>query len=222
VKKKPLNLFHPWMPGEHVSLIGLTGSGKSTLGSRLLEDRQFVLILRTKADDVKYPHTVKITKAEQLKDPRVERFVLEPYPDQAIQRKEISRALDMVWQMGGFTVYVDETLYVDNELGCRPLLNRLLTQGRNPGKISVICAMQRPVQVTRFAIGESTHVICFGLEGRDAKIVGETTSPRLAKAVTQLSRHAFCHYYVPTREIFAGRLNLSTGQIQGEVLEKIA
>lgn len=211
---KPLGLYRNWKPGEHVSLIGLTGSGKSTLGSRLLDLRRYVVIFRTKSDSVKYQGTRVVRTAAGLDDPRYDRFELKPqYERQAL---ECQRGLDKVWRAGGFTCYIDELFYVDQELGCRPFINRIATQGRDPGGISLVCAMQRPVSVTRFAVGESTHVFSFGLEGRDAKIVGETTSPRLSKLVTELGPHEFAHYYVPDRSMFRGKLNLKTGQIEGE------
>jgi hypothetical protein len=165
---------------------------------------------------VKYNRMTRVTSAAAMDDPRNERVELRPKMDQ--QQAEVARALDKVWRHGGWTCYVDETWFVDQELGCRPLLNRLLTQGRDPGRISVVCAMQRPVSVTRFAIGESTHVISFGMEGRDAKIVGETTSPRMTKAVQELDgeKHEFAHYHIPSRRLWKGSLNMKTGQLEGQ------
>jgi hypothetical protein len=213
---EPLRLWRPWEPGQHVSLIGLTGSGKSTLASRMLDGRRFVVVLRTKADRVKYARTHHADVASAMEDPRHDRIELRPRFQH--QQREIATALDKVYRHGGWTCYVDELWYVDQELGCRPLLNRLLTQGRDPGVISVVCAMQRPVQVTRFALGESTHVFSFGLDGRDAKEVGDATAPRFGKMLTTLDgeRHEFGHWHVPSRRMWRGRLDVKTGQLIGQ------
>lgn len=183
-----------------MAIIGMTGSGKSTLASRLLESRDYCVILRSKADEVRYPLTRRSSSASTLDDPRVDRLELHPHFDK--QSAEFAQALDKVWRMGGFTVYVDETHYVDDELGLRPLLNRLLTQGRSPGKISMVCGMQRPTNVTRFAIGESSHVLAFGLEGRDVKILEQAASPRIGDIVEQLPQHHFAWYHIPSRQMW--------------------
>lgn len=147
-----------------------------------------------------------------MDDPRASRVVLMPQWEK--QASEFDAALSRVWAQGGWTVYVDETHYVDGELKLRDKLNRLLTQGREPGRISVVCGMQRPTSVTRFAIGEATHVISFGLEGRDAKILGEAATPRMSKIVERLGHHEFAWLYIPTRAIWTGKLNINTGQLE--------
>jgi hypothetical protein len=214
-RKRILTPF-PWHPGQHMAIIGMTGSGKSTLASRLLELRNYVVILRSKADDVTYPRTTRASSAQAMENPQVSRLELRPkYERQAV---EFQSALERAWRHGGWSVFVDELFYVDTELGCRPLLNRLLTQGRSPGRISVVCGMQRPTTVTRFAIGEATHVLSFGLEGRDAKILGEAASPRMARVVEQLPRHHVAWLDVPSRRIWTGKLNMKTNTLEGEVI----
>lgn len=199
-----------------MAIIGMTGSGKSTLASRLLELRQYLVVLRSKADDVDYGQTRVASSATAMDDPRVFRLELKPRYER--QEPEFRAALERAWKQGGWTVYVDETHHVDGELGLRPLLNRLLTQGRAPGRISVVCGMQRPTTVTRFAIGESTHVISFNVEGRDAKILGEAASPRMAKVVEQLPQHHIAWLHVPSRRIWAGKLNLRSNALEGEIV----
>lgn len=132
---------------------------------------------------------------------QLNRLVL--YPRYENQAEEFARALDIVWKQGGWTVYLDELFYLD-KLGIRLFIERLLTQGRSKG-ISVISGMQRPVFVTRFAIGESSHVVSFGLEGRDAKLIGEVASPKLTPIVQQLVRHEFVWYDVPHRKYWRGK-----------------
>jgi hypothetical protein len=148
-----------------------------------------------------------------MDDPRVSRLVLRPKFEK--QHEEFRGALDRVWRQGGWTVFIDELYYVDEELRLRALVNRLLTQGRDPGRISVVCGMQRPTNITRFAIGEASHVICFGLERRDAKILEHQ---KLAAVVEELPHHHFAWLHVPSRRIWRGKLDIRSGQLVGELV----
>lgn len=190
-----------WRVGEHISVSGQNGSGKSTLVSKILTHRRYVLIIRTKPDDVTYDaHTVRTAKA--MESPRYDRLVLAPrYQDQAI---EIGDALERAWMHGRWTVYIDELFYAIEILKLGPEIERLLTQGRSK-KISVVCGMQRPVRVTRFALSESSHVVAFYLEGRDRKTMAESASEQIAQAGASLERYQFAWYYRPTRSLWVGR-----------------
>lgn len=61
---EPWETFRPWFrrqwrQGEHVSLIGPTGSGKTTLALELLDRRDFVTVLGTKPKDATLDKLVK-------------------------------------------------------------------------------------------------------------------------------------------------------------------
>jgi len=148
-----------------------------------------------------------------MDDPRNHRLVIRPKFEK--QSHEFGRALNKVWSGGGWTCAIDELFYVDTELKLRVPINRLLTQGREPGKISVCCGMQRPSIVSRFALGEASHVITFTVEGRDAKVLQDATNRRLAEAASDLPRHHFAWFHVPTRAIWVGKLDLGTGKLIG-------
>jgi hypothetical protein len=203
-----------WKAGEHMAISGMTGSGKSVLMSLLLtETRNHYLVLKSKADKVEYPGSHLITKARELKNSKYNKMVLRPKFE--AQRDEFQEAFELVWKQGGWTVAVDELYYLDAELKLRVPINRLLTQGREPGKISVCTGMQRPTAVTRFAIGEATHCISFAVEGRDAKILQDATSKAFAEVTTALPRHHFAWYYVPERSIWVGTVDMKTGYLVG-------
>jgi hypothetical protein len=78
--------------------------------------------------------------------------------------------------------------------------------------------MQRPTQVTRFAIGESSHVVSFGLEGRDVTILAEAAGQRLGSVVSTLPRFSFAWYHVPSRQIWSGTLDLDRNAFAGELV----
>lgn len=194
-----------WKPGEHMTIVGDTGSGKSTLAERLTSLRQFLIVMRTKPDKVRYQTdiTVRRSVAKYLQDKRYRR--IEIYPQNKLsQAHEFSTAFETAFHQGGWTIYVDELFYVDTKLGLGEELDELLTQGRSKG-LTVVSGMQRPVQVTRFAMAESMHLLSFGLEGRDVKILREV-APRLAEVVPELSRYEFAWYYRPTKQVWVGTL----------------
>ncbi len=215
----------PWRVGHHVTIIGETYGGKSTLaGEGLLPHRTFLLVNRSKMDpvrrQVKYPVDVVSKSHRVLMDVRYNRIELRPSPPTIEnQSREFYLALQMVWRQGGWTVYDDEEWFLEEKLGLRPAIEMLLTQGGGKG-ITMVMAAQRPTQMSRFVISQSAHVICFGVEGREAKTIADATSPRMGDAVEQLEEYHFAWYYRPKRGIFVGKLNLETGAIEGEMVAK--
>lgn len=116
-------------------------------------------------------------------------------------------------------MYDDEEWFLEEKLGLRPAIETLLTQGGGKG-ITMVMAAQRPTQMSRFVISQSAHVICFGVEGREAKTIADATSPRMGDAVEQLEEYSFAWYYRPKRGVFVGKLNLKTGAIEGQMVER--
>lgn len=205
----------PWKQGEHVALVGRTGTGKSMLASGLLLNRPYRIIARTKPDSITYPGTEHVTSLERIKRGH---FAYELEPDFDRQRIELWKTFDFVWRTGGWCLYIDELFYcIDTlrlnvpEIGSP--IDKLLTQGRSKG-ITMFNAMQRAARITRFAISEATHVLSFAVEGREAKTIGEATSRRMEDTVQQLGMYEFAWYYSKTREIWTGKLNPATGELE--------
>lgn len=193
-----------WTPGEHVAAIGDTGTGKTYLLARgLLRMRHYVVVFKTKPDKddaTKWAGFHRITRATQLDDERYTRFLLVPrYEHQAI---EGMRMLDKVWKQGSWTCVIDEGWYAE-QLGLRPYIERLLTQGRSKD-ISVVYGQQRPVTTSRFVISQCTHLFCFRVEGRDAKTVAESTTPRILPALEGLTGFQFAYFNRRHREVAIG------------------
>ena len=190
-----------------MSLTGDTGSGKTTLANVLLYARDYTLSFRSKADDAPLPGA-RITTARQFAaHDDIDRYVLDPpYEKQLV---EFWNALEVVWKQGGWTVYFDELFYLTSlknggyRLSDR--IDRMLTQGRSK-RITAMCGMQRPVQVSRFALSQSAHLIAFGAEGRDIKILDEVAGKQFAETVADLGRFEFAWYYRPERSVWRGRV----------------
>lgn len=195
----------PWNPGEHIAIIGTTGTGKSYLMSRIVQMRRFVAILRVKPDDIKFPGYKRTKDHRALVNLRVTdpigRFLIEPeYHRQAIVG---ARLMESVWKSGGWTIVLDELFYVHMKLRLGPYVDMLATQGRSK-RISLVTGMQRPVNVTRFALSEMTHIFTFRLEKRDVRTVAEIAGDDFANVSGRIPQYHFAHYHVPTRSIAVG------------------
>lgn len=207
-----------WKPGQHLCVVGETGSGKSTLMEWLGRQRKYLLIVRTKPDDTTYLTDRRVTTPRALKealaDVRANRIEVAPdRKDRAAQFQMVRAAIQAAWDQGGWTIDLDELLYIDR-LGLLDAYEQLLTQGRSL-KLSVMSGMQRPVQVSRFALSQSMHVVCFGLEGRDVAMnLAPATSPRMKEVVPTLGRHEWAWYSRIDRRITVGRLNLDTDALE--------
>jgi hypothetical protein len=189
-----------WQIGEHIAAVGDTGTGKTYLVSQLVKLRQYVVIYRTKPDDIKFPGFVRAKKATALDNVNNERILLTPdYEQQPRQGYEM---LEAVWHHGNWTVVIDELWYAE-QMGLRKHIERLLTQGRSKG-ISVIVGMQRPAQVSRFAISQCTHLFTFRTEGRDTKTIAEATTPRIIEPINELQGHNFVYFYRKARTLAIG------------------
>lgn len=194
-----------WEQGEHIAVVGDTGSGKTTLMSELLKPhryRDFVVVLKTKRRDDTFENFRGYRQIESINQIRVSHdfYILAPPRGRGGAglvrlREETIRLLDMADQAGGWTVVIDELFFVDEKLKLGEYLDDLLTQGRSSG-LTLLCGMQRPVRITRFALSQATHVFAFEMEGRDAQELGYATSQTMRQAVNNLdgSRHEFAYF----------------------------
>lgn len=194
-----------WEQGQHIGVVGRTGSGKTYLIARLAQLREYVVILRTKPDKNTFPGFVKVKKAAAMDHHAAKKLLLEPeYRYQAIEGYKM---LDKAWMQGGWTVIIDENWYAEQQLGLRDYVIRLLTQGRSKD-ISVIVGMQRPVDISRFALSEITHLFTFRVEGRDLKFsLRDSTSDEIVPAVRALKGHDFVYYNSAKGAIATGNAN---------------
>jgi hypothetical protein len=213
----------PWKIGDHVVVIGDTGSGKSyLLANAILRMREYVVVFLTKSDprDTELWKSAGfkfIRKASDIDDTRYSRFVLQPrYHEQA---REGWRLAEKVYKQGRWTIVFDEFMLAER-LGLKEQIEKLLTQGRS-NQITVVVGQQRPVVTSRFALSQATHCFTFVVEGRDADTLAEATTPRLlpmiseryrsmqshraeAAAIPMLREHEFAYYNRKLRVVGRG------------------
>lgn len=175
-----------WRQGEHVAVIGMNGSGKTTLERTLLEKRKWRVMLVSKPDDLVWKGWTTVTRAKDVNPLRGTSYRLQPPLESA--RTEFRECLNKVWHQGSWCVVLDE-LYFLQYLGLERDVVKLLTQGRSK-HITVVAGVQRPYQVTRFALSEPVHVFAFTLgDRRDLRALAEGVSDAYAREVSKLKQY---------------------------------
>lgn len=198
-----------WRQGEHVTLVGPSGGGKTSLALRLLPRRRFVVAVGTKPRDSTLDRLVKregwkLTRTWPVNHevhprvvfwPRIERM-----EDASAQRTAIGAFLEDVYRNGGWTVYLDELRYITGRLRLQAEAELLWLQGRSLG-VSLVGGTQRPAWVPLEAYDQASHLFLWretddtnlrrlgGISGVDTRLVRDT--------ITGLAHHEVL--YVNTR-----------------------
>lgn len=183
-----------WKQGEHVTCIGPTGSGKSTLTNAILDRRSYVVFLATKKKDSTVDELKKdgyrVTKDIGSIHPDVaKKIILKPdFPDhnaahlKAYHKAFYDDAMMYVFRAGSWCIVCDEVRYLTEFLRLNETYELLLLQGRSLG-ISVVSSTQRPKKIPLTAYDQATHLFFWrdndeenlkrigGLNGLDAKSI---------------------------------------------------
>lgn len=212
-----------WRQGEHVSVLGPTGSGKSHLCLALLPRRTYVCILANKTRDSTLDRLTKrgggYRRIRKWPPPVPARFaprvVLWPRPSSlataaAEQGEVFFAAMDGIYGAGGWTIFVDECYYVAKVLGLEVALKVLWQQGRSAG-ISIVSCSQRPAYVPLEMYSQATHVFCFrSADRRDLNRLGEVgnvDSSALADTVRNLARYEFAYVDARSGSVTVSRVD---------------
>lgn len=200
-----------WQQGEHVGMIGPTGSGKTTLALSLLNVRRYVVVFATKPRDatldelVKYAGYKKIDHWKGNLSPyKVPRRILWPNARSLYaaeyQRKRFREAMRAIYDEGNWCVYLDELWMMDNFLKLNFEIRVYLQQARSLG-ISLIAGTQRPRYVPLEVYDQSTHLF-FWRDNDEENLkrisgISWLNSRMVRQAVANLERHEVL--YINTR-----------------------
>lgn len=197
-----------WRQGEHVSIIGPTGSGKTHLGLALLPIRQYITIFASKPRDdllADYAKRKRYKKIKTWPPSSLDEHVLlwPPYEgprDKLKQRVVFKSAIYDQFMAGGWTLFVDEVFYWTNMLKLTDELEAVWVQGRSI-KLSLVAATQRPRGVPLLMYDQPSHLFFFRFgDENDLKRIGGIgwlDRKDIQQVVARLERYEFLYIYVP-------------------------
>lgn len=159
----------PFRQGEHITLVGKTGSGKTTLAiGGLLPMRDFVVVMATKMEDSSlYKPLLKqgfvISDKPELDAKKHRKIIFKPKisdlskDSRAAQAEGFRNVLTYAFAEGNWTIYMDEIRYLSDNLKLETELETLWLQGRSLG-ITMIAATQNPVSIPLVAFDQASHL----------------------------------------------------------------
>jgi len=175
-----------WTPGEHVTLVGPTGRGKTEALIALMRERYWTVFLSTKRKDATQD-TLRREGYRVVSDPgEIEpdvsnRYLFRPpFPRRAdagtlrtVHGQAFNRVLMRLREQMGWTIGVDETHYLSDFLRLDAELELLWRQGRSEGT-TVIANTQRPRHIPLVAYSQATHLFFWtSPDVADVRRIGE-------------------------------------------------
>lgn len=195
-----------WQQGQHVTMVGPTGSGKTTLGLHLIGLRAYTVVFSCKPRDPTMDKLVRAGWERQRKFipdianhiilwPRIDGFNAD-----ATQRATFRDAMERILLQGGWCIDLDETAYIADFLGLDRELKMLMQIGRS-NDISIVNKTQRPAFVPLVIYDQADHLF-FWRDNDETNLkriggLGGMDQRAIRQEVASLPKHQFL--YVNTR-----------------------
>ena len=217
--------------GDHVTIIGPTGAGKTHIAIEVAELRTYVLFIACKPRDPLiselrqrgYYETndLELTYVDDGKGrstPMHNRVVYWPrfseretkgdqVREQALQSTAVRKAFSYARSNGSWALVIDEGTWVCRDLKLQRVADSMWFQGRTLG-VSVIMCAQRPAWVGQYALSQADHLFLFQTSHTDdLKALGDITgvstwTVRATVAELNAAQHECLYVNTRTREMF--------------------
>jgi ABC-type dipeptide/oligopeptide/nickel transport system ATPase component len=160
-------------PGQHVTIVGQNGTGKSWMGERafaLAWPRGIIIDHKHESTCSGYQIARGLRQFDQLW-PEVPRVIFRP--TFRSPQEEIDLVLNRAFYHGNTGVLIHEAMQICDSRTIPPGYQRALTMGR-VRRVSIVSCTQRPMHVHNTVFSESKHFFVFFLllEGDRRKISG--------------------------------------------------
>lgn len=156
-----------WKPGQHVLLIGHTGSGKTVAAQDMLMLRKYCVVVATKARDESLDSYVRHGYRKLDEWPpawNVKKVIFWRKPkalgDFRGQQVGIYQVMSDIFVRGAWCIAFDDLIYVCNTLKLKEPVKMFYTQARSQN-ISIVSNLQRPFWAPLEAISQSTYALVF-------------------------------------------------------------
>lgn len=221
-------LRREFVQGDHVAIIGPTGTGKTHIALEVAEIRSYVIVVACKPKDPLISDATSrgywLNRGDLLEVEYVDGRPLHPriiywpqlgerarrkLPQQAVLRAEkahqkprVGAAIGYVRNEGHWTLVIDEGTWVCRDLNLQRDIDSALFQFRSL-KSSVIILGQRPSWMGRYVLSSPTHLFLFNTnDGDDRKALGNVSgvdTRLVADLVASLDHDAHECLYIDTR-----------------------
>lgn len=206
----PWNDFYGWFlgqweQGQHVTLVGPTGWGKTTLLTEILHLRTYLAVFGVKGEDRSMERMIsdlRLEKQREWQPDTADRICLWPNVRGAgqghrlQQRRVFAEAIDSIYRMGSWCTCFDEVVYLSDTLKLDDELKFLLNQGRS-SHISVVAATQRPAFIPLAFYDMASHLFLWKFnDHRNAQRVAELTgasAPVVRQEIMSLPKYQFIY-----------------------------
>jgi len=204
-----------WKQGEHIGLIGPTGSGKTTLALSLLPLRKYITVLATKPHDSTLAQFGKSNGFKQFKEwPEIDASLVPRrivWPDAKSlysakeQQAQFRKTMEQIYSEGGWCLYIDELWFIIFHLKLELEVRTYLQQARS-NNISLVAATQRPAFVPLEIYDQSTHLFFWrDNDERNLSRIGGISwlsSNYIRALVAGLAPHEVLYIHVPTGRMY--------------------
>lgn len=219
------DFMRAWSQGQHLSLIGPSGTGKTTFAEHIIEQRirmrkAMAAVLANKRRDEMLTRLVnngwprRLAWPPYYEDRQKHKVII--WPTYGLASTSVRKnanvfreALDRMVDEGGWTVYFDETRYFVQTLGLRNIVDELWNGARS-GRLTMIAGSQGTTWINKTMVEQPTWIVAFQPRGEEAaddlaKLMGNR---ELKTRLLDLPSHSFIIGELPSRRFYVSKLEM--------------